>query len=187
MAAPMVGGLPGIRLETARLRLRPIDPERDFEPGWREVHADIERCRHIGGVLSPAMAWRSMCLVIGHWHARGYGFLSVEDKAGGAWVGRVGPWFPEGWPEPEIGWVISHRHRRRGYAVEATTAVMDWVFDDLGWSRVTHLIAPGNTASIAVAETLGSGFLRRHWLAAAGTEALVHGQTADAWRRRPRG
>ena len=55
-----------------------------------------------------------MALAIGHWAIRGYGFFSVEHRATGAWVGRVGPWYPEGWPAPEVGWTLSPDHRGRG-------------------------------------------------------------------------
>ncbi|HMQ22184.1 MAG TPA: GNAT family N-acetyltransferase, partial [Planctomycetota bacterium] len=91
-------------IETDRLILRRIDPDRDFE-AWARALADEEHVRYtVGRVQNRGAAWRSMAAVIGHWAIRGYGFFSVEDKARGAWVGRVGPWFPEGCPEPEIGW-----------------------------------------------------------------------------------
>lgn len=146
-------------LETDRLILRRIDPDRDFE-AWASALADEEHVRYtVGRVQNRAEAWRSMAAVIGHWAIRGYGFFSVEDKASGAWVGRVGPWFPEGWPEPEIGWSIAPDCLRRGFATEAALASLRFAFDELGWKRVVHCILEGNEASIGVAHKIGSKFL----------------------------
>ena len=87
-------------IETERLILREIDPERDFE-AWARSMADENTVRYLGTrPMSRAEAWRSMAHVIGHWKIRGYGFFSLESKATGEWVGRVGPWNPEGWPAP---------------------------------------------------------------------------------------
>lgn len=147
-------------LETERLILRPIDAAKDFEP-WARAMADENTVRYLGTKpMSRANAWRNMAMVMGHWTIRGYGFFSLESKATGEWVGRVGPWFPEGWPEPEIGWTISPDHLRQGYAIEAARASLDYVFNTLGWEQVIHVILPGNAASIAVAEKLGFVLLR---------------------------
>ena len=104
-----------MRIETERLILRPIDPERDFE-GWAKSMASEDTVRYLDGrVLDRAMAWRHMAAIIGHWQIRGYGFFSVEEKSTGDWVGRVGPWYPEGWPEPEVGWTISPDYWGNGF------------------------------------------------------------------------
>ncbi|MDX1554690.1 MAG: GNAT family N-acetyltransferase [Xanthomonadales bacterium] len=147
-------------IETERLILRQIDPERDFEP-WARAMADEDTVRYLGTrPMSRAEAWRSMALVIGHWEVRGYGFFSVELRETGEWVGRVGPWNPEGWPAPEVGWLTSPDHLRKGYAVEAARASVDYVFNELGWSEVIHVILPGNVGSVGVAEKVGSRLLR---------------------------
>jgi RimJ/RimL family protein N-acetyltransferase len=147
-------------IETERLILREIDPERDFE-GWAESMADENTVRYLGSKpMNRAQAWRSMAMMIGHWSIRGYGFFSLESKQTGEWVGRVGPWFPEGWPEPEVGWTITPHHLRKGYAFEAARASIDYAFNTLGWSRVIHVIMEGNEASIALAKKLGSSFDR---------------------------
>ena len=167
-------------IETKRLILRKIDPARDFD-AWARLMADAQTVKYIGGqVMDRALAWRQMAAVIGHWEIRGYGFFSVEEKATGQWVGRVGPWNPEGWPEPEIGWTISRDHWGKGYASEAARASLKFAFDVLGWERVIHVILKGNERSIAVAERLGSKFLRSQ-LGLPGVteqEVLIYGQDA---------
>src|SRR5213595_906536 len=92
-------------LETERLILRPWKPE-DFEP-YARFSADEESMRYLGRDGRPtdaAETWRTICLFIGHWYLRGYTLWAVEEKATGEFVGRVGPWKPEGWPDLEIGW-----------------------------------------------------------------------------------
>ena len=149
-----------IVLETPRLILRHVNPDKDFE-AWADCMSDKETMRGLGGGagMSRAQAWRHMATVIGHQSIRGYGFYSVIEKSSGEWIGRVGPWNPEGWPEPEIGWTIHRNHWRKGYAAEAGRACINYAFNVLGWERVVHTIAMDNVASIKTAEKLGSSLL----------------------------
>ena len=168
-------------LETERLILRPPDAERDFD-AWANAMADAGTVRYLGcEPMSRAEAWRGMAAVIGHWSIRGYGFFSLENKSTGEWVGRVGPWFPEGWPEPEVGWTIAPGHLRQGYAFEAASAAMDYAANTLGWRRVIHVILEGNTASEGLAKKLGSTFIRSDQGLAGVTDLQVNifGQTLN--------
>jgi len=169
-----------MRIETERLILREIDPERDFE-AWARTMADERTVKFMDGkVLDRALAWRNMAVVIGHWQIRGYGSFSVESKETGEWLGRVGPWYPEGWPEPEIGWTISPEHWGHGYATEAARATLAYAFDTLGWQRVVHVILTGNDASIGVAKNIGSTFIRSQMGLPGVTEqeVVIYGQDA---------
>ena len=148
----------GPTLETSRLILRPPQAE-DFE-AWAAFKTDEEATRHIGGVEARPVAYRAFASMIGVWYLKGFAMFSVIEKATGEWVGRVGPWQPEGWPGTEVGWSIVRDRWGRGYAPEAAIAAIDWSFDHLGWSEVIHTIAPENTNSSAVAAKLGSSLLR---------------------------
>ncbi len=165
-------------LETERLILREIDPEKDFE-AWARAMADEDTVRYLGvQPMNRAEAWRSMAAVMGHWVIRGFGFFSLESKATGEWIGRVGPWYPEGWPGREVGWTISPDHTRKGYATEAARAALDYAFNTLGWEDVIHVIMEGNEASIGVAEKVGSRLLRTQQGVPGITEekVLIYGQ-----------
>ena len=145
-----------ILLETERLILRHVDPDKDFD-AWADCFSDDKTMRFIGGKpMCRAAAWRHMATVMGHQVIRGYSFYSVIEKSSGAWVGRVGPWNPIGWPEPEVGWTIHRDYWRKGYAKEAARACIDYAFETLGWDKVIHSIETENTASIKTAEALGS-------------------------------
>ena len=140
-------------LETARLILRaPVTP--DFE-----VYADFmasDRSAHIGGPITRAMAWRAFGHMTGHWVHRGYGMFIFTDRASGAPLGMCGPWFPEGWPEPEIGWSIwAPQAEGKGVAFEAATAARAWAYEVLGWTTAISLIVDGNARSEALAARMG--------------------------------
>lgn len=144
----------GPTLETERLLLRPI-VQADLD-GWAALLADPDSARFIGGVMSRAEAWRGMAAMAGSWLLKGFGMFSIVEKESGRWIGRVGPWQPEGWPGTEVGWGLIKDAWGRGYAAEGATAAIDWAFDTLGWTQVIHTIDPRNLPSIALAERLGS-------------------------------
>ncbi len=146
-------------IETPGLILRHVDPARDFE-ALADCFSDAATMEFIGGtVMDRAMQWRHLATFIGNQNILGYFFYSVIDKATGQWVGRVGHWSPEGWPEPQVGWTIHRNHWRKGYAKEATEACVKFAFERLGWSRVIHVIDEANIASQKTAEAIGSAKL----------------------------
>lgn len=140
-------------IETERLRLR-APRESDFEPE-AEFFAS-ERSAHVGGQMARDQVWRWLASVVGHWAFRGYGFFALEEKATGKFLGHVGPWFPEGWPERELGWTLMSGAEGKGFAFEAATATRKWAYDSLGWTTAISLILHGNTRSVALAEKLGA-------------------------------
>jgi RimJ/RimL family protein N-acetyltransferase len=116
--------------------------------------------------------WRNAAVMAGHWMLHGAGMFVVEEKSSGKFVGRVGPWFPPGWPGFEVDWGIAKEFRGRGYAVEATRAAIDWVFASFEIDRIIHCIDRENTASEAVARRLG---------AEKQGETDLFGHVADVW------
>ena len=171
-------------LETDRLILRAPQAE-DFEP-WAAFAADEEAARHLGGVQDRAIAWRGICTVTGAWTIRGFSMFSVIEKATGRWVGRLGPWEPEGWPGTEVGWGLARDCWGKGYATEGATAAIDWAFDALGWAEVIHTIEPANAASQKVAQRLGSTILRQARMPAPFQDKVldVWGQSREQWLAR---
>src|SRR3954463_6838033 len=147
----------GPTLETERLILRP--PQAEDLDGWAELMGDEEAARFIGGVQPRAGSWRGLAAMTGSWALHGFGMFSVIEKASGRWIGRLGPWRPEGWPGTEIGWAIVRDRWGHGYAAEGATAATNWAFDTLGWSEIIHSISPRNIGSQRVAEKLGSRVL----------------------------
>jgi RimJ/RimL family protein N-acetyltransferase len=142
-------------IETERLKLRQF-VEADLDALAR-MCGDPETMRYIGqgATLSRADAWRSMAMFLGHWQLRGYGMWAVEDKRTGAFVGRIGLHYPEGWPAIEVGWLLDRAQWGQGLATEGGRAAITWAFDRLNLQRISSVIHPQNAASIRVAEKLG--------------------------------
>src|SRR3546814_4544786 len=90
------------------------------------------------------------------WHIRGFSMFSVIERASGAGVGRLGPWEPDGWPAPEIGYGVSARFAGKGYAFEGAVAACDFAVEFLKWPELMHSIDPANTRSQALAKRLGA-------------------------------
>ena len=145
-----------VELETERLRLAQWH-ERHFE-GYASFCADEDLCRYAGGTSSRSEAWREMAALAGHWSLRGFGFWAIEDTATGRFAGYAGLWFPEGWPEAEIGWGLLREFHGRGYATEAANKARDYAFADLGWKTAVSYMHPQNIASRRVAERMGAVF-----------------------------
>jgi RimJ/RimL family protein N-acetyltransferase len=172
-------------LETERLTLRAPSAE-DFE-GWVAFYADPETMRYLDGPQPREAAWRALATMAGFWALSGFGMFSVIHRQSGRWIGRVGPWKPEGWPGDEVGWGILREFEGQGYAYEASVATIDWAFDVLGWSNVIHCIPEANVRSTALAQRLGSTRQRLVVLPPpAGTQVWIWGQTREQWRARDR-
>lgn len=173
-------------LLTERLLLRPPQPA-DFE-GWAEFQADPVQTRFVGGPQERSAAWRSFCTMAGAWAMQGFAMFSMIERASGRWIGRTGPWCPEGWPGTEVGWGVLASHQGQGFAHEAAAASIDYAFDVLGWERVIHVIDPDNVASRRLAERLGSRNLGPTCLPAPYADSRVDawGQSAAEWRARRR-
>jgi RimJ/RimL family protein N-acetyltransferase len=70
-------------------------------------------------------------------------------------VGCGGFWHFHDPPELELILSISSTRWRRGYAVEAASALLDHAFDRLGWDAVQGSADAPNVASLALMRRLG--------------------------------
>ncbi|HUK01573.1 MAG TPA: GNAT family N-acetyltransferase [Steroidobacteraceae bacterium] len=170
---------------TSRLILRPLELG-DFED-WAAFMADEEVARYLGGTQVREVAWRGFLCMAGAWHLTRTAMFSVIERQSGEWIGRVGPWHPEGWPGTEVGWGIAREFWGRGYATEAATVTIDWAFRELGWTDVIHCIAPENHRSQQVARRLGSRLRGSgHCPPPYESTAIeIWGQTREEWLARP--
>ncbi len=144
----------GPTIETERMILRPPVIE-DFE-AFSLFHQDPETMKFLGGVQERATTWRTFNAFVGSWYLYGFAMFCMIDKKTGEWLGRVGPIYPLEWPEKEVGWGVARSALGKGFAREAAVATMDYAFDNLGWEKVIHCIAPENAPSQNLAKRLGS-------------------------------
>src|SRR3546814_20136975 len=80
----------------------------------------------------------------------------VIERATGEWVGRLGPWQPDGWPGPEIAYGVRAKFDGRGYAFEGAVAACDFAVAFLKWDELTHNIDPANTPPTALYIRVGA-------------------------------
>ncbi len=142
-------------ISTPRLTLRPIEA-RDFA-GFADFYAS-DRSKFVGGPATAEQSWRMLATELGHWALRGFGRWAVEETETGKLAGIIGPWNPEGWPEPELGWDLMNGFEGKGYATEAALAAREYAYDTLGWTTAISLVAPENAGSRNVAKRLGATF-----------------------------
>jgi ribosomal-protein-alanine N-acetyltransferase len=145
-----------VRLETARLLLRP------FAPGDRDaihaVYADPDVMRYVGNGPHRTLEETDAALrIYGEVLAReGYSFLAVCERGSGTLIGDAGlyPLGGQG-PDVELGYTLARGAWGRGYATELGRALVDYAFDELRVPRVVAQVEPGNAASRRVLEKLG--------------------------------
>ncbi|WP_224813629.1 GNAT family N-acetyltransferase [Hasllibacter sp. MH4015] len=160
-------------LKTSHLTLR--GPEASDFPAFRDYFAS-DRSIHTGGPKDERQAWILFAAELGHWHLHGFGMWTVE--ADGTPVGLVGCWFPQGWPEREIGWLIWEDYEGRGFAFEAACAARAHCYGPFGWDTAVSYIHRDNARSIALAERLGC--TRDDTARHPNAEALVYRHPAPA-------
>ncbi len=139
-------------LATPRLHLRAPRLE-DFQ-----LYAEIALApegRFLMEEQSREAAWFDFAQMCSLWLLRGYGLWSIDERETGDLAGFVVIGFEPGDHEAELGYMIGPAHRRKGYAVEAATAVRDFAFTGLDMDTLVSTIDHDNPASKRVALTLG--------------------------------
>ncbi len=110
---------------------------------------------------------------------RRFGLWGTHDAATGALIGFCGC---RDWPsgEPELMYGLLRPWWGRGLATEASTAVLDYVFETLGHPVVMAATDPPNVASIRVMERLGMAFDWRGEMH--GLDTVVYRLSRERWR-----
>lgn len=142
--------------DTPRLHLRPLDAS--DEALYCRLYCDPDVMRHIGTPLSPEAARAAFATVIGLMRrdAPTMQVWVMRDRAFGADVGILALIRHADMPDArEIGAMLLVEGQGRGFAVEAQTALLDWVFDAQGVRTVWSRNAPGNAAAAGVRLKLG--------------------------------
>lgn len=148
-----LSGIPVITTERLVLRA----PEAGDWPAFRDFLAS-DRGQYVRtGAYDLSNTWRGFCHVIGHWVARGFGMFVWQAKGDATPLGMTGPWFPETWPEREIGWSVwNPAAEGKGMAFEAAEAARGFAYGQLGWTTAVSYVAEGNLRSAALARRLGA-------------------------------
>jgi RimJ/RimL family protein N-acetyltransferase len=119
--------------------------------------------------------------------------LAIDAGAAGM-IGDVAVWLHDDGTFAMVGYTLAPEHQGRGYAIEAVTAIVDWLFSRKRVHRIAATIDPRNLPSARVLERCGF-----EYVGTARRAALVRDEWADdarfsllpedwkAWRLRPTG
>lgn len=144
-------------LETPRLRLRPLDPERDADA----MLALLNEPAFLQGIGDRGVRTRDQAVAylrdwaVEHQRRHGYAHRAIETRDGGRFIGTAGLLWRAPLPAPHVGYAIASAYHGAGYAAEATRAVLDQARGPLRLPRVLAIVNPGNVASIRVLQTSG--------------------------------
>ncbi len=114
--------------------------------------------------------------------------IAVELKASGRMIGDVYLDAPREEPhEARIGYTLAAGHQGRGYAFEAVTAVLGFVFKTLGKHRVTALTYAANARSVALLERIGmrkeAHFVRSRKFEGSWADECIYAMLNSEWKR----
>jgi RimJ/RimL family protein N-acetyltransferase len=147
-------------IETPRLILR-AHALPDFD-AYVAMWADPHVVRFITGTpFTREASWSRFLRHPGHWQHMGFGFLAIEEKETGRFIGEAGfhdmrrEITPSIEGTLEAGWALSPSVHGRGYGFEAMQALVGWADAAFSGRRMTCIIDPANLASQRVAAKLG--------------------------------
>ncbi|MDV3427138.1 MAG: GNAT family N-acetyltransferase [Bacillota bacterium] len=115
--------------------------------------------------------------------------LGIFIKETGELAGDIGIHFidPDNL-QAEIGYTLSLEHQSKGYASEAVTGVIDYLFNNLHKHRITASVDPGNTRSIKLLERIGmrkeAHFIKSLWFNNEWADDMVYAILNEEWVNR---
>ena len=151
-------------VETARLLLRvpePADAGALMDIMWDPEVVEQKQVTLLAPPGGLDLALKNTNEMIRQWQLRGYGQWSVVEKEMGQVIGCVGFYHPQReWPGVDLGWVIHRSRWGQGFATEAATAALEWVWANTQVDRVISLVGPNDHRSIRIATKIGERFER---------------------------
>jgi RimJ/RimL family protein N-acetyltransferase len=146
-------------IETERLRLREFtNSDSNFiiellnDPDWIRNIGD----RHVRTV-DDAIAYLNNG-PIASYRINGFGMLAVELKHDRVTIGTCGLIKRPGLADVDIGFAFLPDFRRKGFALEAATSVLDTAKSVHNLPRVLAIVLPDNESSVNLVEKLGLTF-----------------------------
>ncbi len=149
-----------IILETKRLILRTFKDE-DLDP-MAQINQDPKVMEYFPAVGDKEQTRIHIKRINDHYDKYGFSLYAVEIKNTGEFIGFVGLLHREldefdasFMPATEIGWRLSSKHWGKGYAPEASKAVLEYAFNTLNLKEVVSFTSVGNQKSIRVMNKIG--------------------------------
>jgi len=145
-------------LETERLILRQIRTD-DLDPHMALLNTPGVM-RYLGGVQPRSVIAAKHQAAREGFAAEGFGFMIMQERASGEMVGHCGlrrivHSLAPNQGDHEIGWLVREDRWRRGYALEAMRAVVDWAFAVHHAPHIVAMTCHANEGSWRLMEKLG--------------------------------
>lgn len=170
---------------TERLILRAF--RRDDLPLYEALGQNREVMQYLGGLWTPQQTLQAAEGANRSLVESGYGFVAVERRADGTFLGVAGlsveQWYPD---DLQVGWRLLPQHWGQGYASEAGRAWLDLGFERIGHARILAMADVPNHRSIAVMQRLGMQFDHAAQLCDGDDtfDAVLYTMTAQRWQNR---
>ncbi|MGB0506212.1 MAG: GNAT family N-acetyltransferase [Pikeienuella sp.] len=147
-------------LSTERLSMRP--PEVADLGAYAAFYAvsDVKVGNYRGG-RTEAEIQSVLNRDMAHWVAKGFGMFLLRRHDDAEVVGGTGLSHPGDWPSHELTWWLMPNARGKGYASEASNAVINWAYDELDWQTVETHMRDENLPARRLAKRLGGVVTRR--------------------------
>ena len=142
--------------ETPRLRLRPlVEGDAAFILGLLNQPSFLQYIGDKGvRTLDDAVAYIRLGPVASY-AEHGFGLYLVELRETGEAIGTCGILKKPALEHPDIGFAFEPEHWQKGYAYEAAAAIMTHARTACALPRVSAVVDPDNSASIALLGKLG--------------------------------
>ena len=143
-----------VTLTTERLTLRL--PKASDLPACTAFWSS-DRSHMMGGPWDADKTAFEFADVLTQWQKHGFSLFAVTLKGSDAPIGLIGPFFPDDYFEPELGWSLwDATLEGQGLAYEAATAARDWFFANTFYTTAVSYTHPDNTRSHRLCEKLGA-------------------------------
>ena len=153
------------------------DPEvcryQSFEPGSIEDVENFIACLRFNVFDTPGLWFQ----------------FAIRIKETGLLIGDLGTHFLGEDPrQAEIGFTLAPAYQRRGYATEAVSSILSYLFGPLHKHRVFASVDPRNAPSIALLERVGmrreAHFRESLWIKGEWVDDMVFGILESEWKSR---
>ncbi|HEY9824842.1 MAG TPA: GNAT family N-acetyltransferase [Stenomitos sp.] len=106
-------------------------------------------------VLSLQQVEEMLKQSIKHFEEEGFGLWLIKTNSENEVIGFVGLWYFFDEEQPQLIYALLSKALKKGYATEASTKVLEYCFDELGYEYLVASCDRANIKSQKVAERLG--------------------------------
>ncbi|MHB9147195.1 MAG: GNAT family N-acetyltransferase [Candidatus Amoebophilus sp.] len=141
------------QIETSRLMLSPISKE---DEAILIKHPSVTTTLFYTDIQMSVGAIRAWLLnAYEHWHKHPYGVWVIRIKESRQFIGFCSLRFDEEIRETILSYGILEHYRKKGYAFEAVSAVIQYGFQECSLNHIIANVKQDNIASIHLLEKLG--------------------------------